>query len=162
MPEDLLDLSSSVKNLGFILHDVARMSRKRFEQRARAADLGLTRALYSVLAHLSRREGCNQTYLAQVLEIEPITLVKQLDRLEELDLIERRPHPTDRRTRLLFLKPAAYPLLKRIHALAVEVREEAMTGLSEQDRERLVAALMVMKSNLAAKAGDPDGAVVGE
>jgi DNA-binding MarR family transcriptional regulator len=139
------------QTLGFLMHDVARMHRKRFEQRARAARLELTRAHYSVLAHLARHEGCNQSFLAQVLEIEPISLMKQLDRLEALALIERRPAPDDRRARHLYLMPAAHPLLVRIHKLGAEVREEALTGISPEDRQRLFDILLAMKSNLAGR-----------
>ena len=140
-----------LQTLGFLMHDVARMHRKRFEQRARAAQFDLTRAHYSVLAHLARHEGCNQSFLAQVLEIEPITLMKQLDRLEELALVERRAAPADRRTRHLFLTPAARPLLDRIHKISTEVREEALAGIAAADRQRLFEILMAMKLNLAGR-----------
>ena len=93
--------------LGFLLHDVARLLRKRFEQRAR--DLGLTRSQWQTLAYLNRNEGIHQSGLADILEIEPITLVRILDRLEERGLVERRRHPTDRRIWLLYLKDAARP-----------------------------------------------------
>jgi DNA-binding MarR family transcriptional regulator len=141
--------SDQMRTLGFLMHDVARMHRKRFEQRARAARLELTRAHYSVLAHLARHEGCNQSFLAQVLEVEPITLMKQLDRLEELALIERRAAPADRRTRHLFLTAAARPLLDRIHAIGADVREEALAGIGPDDRKRLCEILQAMKLNLA-------------
>lgn len=141
--------SEQMQSLGFLMHDVARMYRKRFEQRARAAQLELTRAHYSVLAHLARHEGCNQSFLAQVLEVEPITLMKQLDRLEELALIERRPAPADRRTRHLYLTAAARPLLDRIHKISTEVREEALAGIGLADRKRLCEILQAMKFNLA-------------
>ena len=91
------------RNLGFLLHDVARLMRKRFEQKARG--LGLTRSQYSVLAHLARNEGIQQGGLAEILEVEPITLTRILDRLEEAELVERRAHPKDRRIRLLHLTP---------------------------------------------------------
>jgi len=139
----------SMQTLGFLMHDVARMHRKRFEQRARAARLELTRAHYSVLAHLARHEGCNQSFLAQVLEVEPITLMKQLDRLEELVLIERRAAPSDRRTRHLFLTEAARPVLERIHEIGADVRQEMLAGISAVDRARLVEILQSMKLNLA-------------
>ena len=136
------------RTLGFVLHDVARFLRKRFEQRARDARLGLTRAQWSVLAHLARQEGINQTALAQILEIEPITLVRLLDRLQAANLIERRPDPRDRRARVLFLTPTARPLLDRIWTLAADVREEAMAGLSEPERELLIGMLLRIKTNL--------------
>ena len=140
-----------LQTLGFLMHDVARMHRKRFEQRARAARLELTRAHYSVLAHLARHEGCNQSFLAQILEIEPITLMKQLDRLEGLALIERRAAPADRRTRHLSLTAAARPLLDRIHEIGADVREEALAGIGPADRKRLCEILLAMKLNLAGR-----------
>ena len=137
------------RTLGFVLHDVARLLRKRFEQRAREAQLPLTRAQWSVLAHLARQEGINQSALAQILEIEPITLVRLLDRLQAAGLVERRPDPGDRRARVLYLTPAARPLLARIWALAAEVREEAMAGLPERQREQLIGMLLTIKANIA-------------
>jgi DNA-binding MarR family transcriptional regulator len=140
------------RNLGFLLHDAARLLRKRFDQRARS--LGLTRAQWSVLAHLSRQEGINQATLADILEIEPITLVRLLDRLEAAGWLERRPDPRDRRARLLFLTEAAHPMLDRMRALGAETREEAVAGLSEEDRERLIDTLVVIKKNLSETGGE--------
>jgi DNA-binding MarR family transcriptional regulator len=136
------------KSMGFLLHDVARLMRKRFEQHARANNLGLTRSQAAVLGRLSRQEGINQVTLAQLLELEPITLVRLLDRLQAAGLIERRPDPQDRRARSLYLTPRARPLLDRVGALAYDVYNEALAGLSIPERERLVAALETMKSNL--------------
>jgi MarR family transcriptional regulator for hemolysin len=144
------------RTLGFVLNDVARLLRKRFEQRARATRLGLTRAQASVLAYLARQEGINQAALAQTLEIEPITLARLVDRLQAVALVERRPDPGDRRARLLYLTPAAYPLLERIFALAAEVREEALAGVPEADRVRFLDMLLAMKSNLLDRAAEPN------
>ena len=143
------------RTLGFILNDVARLLRKRFEQRARAARLGLTRAQSSVLASLARQEGINQAALAQILEIEPITLARLIDRLQAAALVERRPDPGDRRARLLYLTASAYPLLERIFSLAAAVREDALAGVPETDRARLVEMLLTMKSNLLDRAAEP-------
>jgi DNA-binding MarR family transcriptional regulator len=134
--------------LGFLVHDVARLLRKRLEQRARAAGIGLTRAQWQVLANLARCEGLNQASLAQLLEIEPITLVRLIDRLEATGFVERRPDPRDRRQRNLFLTERAWPELARIRALGAEVREEALTAIDPGERERLLAVLATIKSNL--------------
>lgn len=136
------------RTLGFVLNDVARLLRKEFEQRARADALGLTRAQASVLAYLARQEGINQASLAQILEVEPITLARLLDRLQAASLIERRADPKDRRAHLLYLTEAAYPLLDRIFALAAEVREDALAGVPEADRDRLLDTLLAIKVNL--------------
>jgi MarR family transcriptional regulator, transcriptional regulator for hemolysin len=140
----------SEPTLGFLVHDVARLMRKRLEQRARAAGIGLTRAQWQTLAYLARSEGMNQVTLAQMLDIEPITLVRLIDRLEGLGLVERRPDPRDRRQRNLFLTDKAWPELARIKALGAEVREEALAGLGEPERGRLMGALAQVKTNLQA------------
>ncbi len=141
------------KSMGFLLHDVARLLRKRFEQHARAKQLGLTRSQAAVLGRLSRQEGINQVTLAQQLELEPITLVRLLDRLQAAGLVERRPDPQDRRARALYLTPQARPLLDRVSILAGEVYDEALAGLSSPERERLVTALDLMKGNLLDRLG---------
>ncbi|HVJ56125.1 MAG TPA: MarR family transcriptional regulator [Aliidongia sp.] len=140
--------------LGFLLHDVARVLRKRFEQLARAKHLGLTRSQAAVLLRLVLQEGINQVTLAQLLELEPITLVRLLDRLQTAGLIERRADPQDRRARVLYLTPQARPLLDRIRKLAEEVREEAMTGLDQEQRAVLLGALATMKTNLLDRLSD--------
>lgn len=146
--------------LGFILHDVARLLRKRFEQRARS--LGLTRSQWQVLAHLAQREGIQQSALAEVLDVEPITLVRILDKLAAAGLIERRPHASDRRIWLLYLTPKAHPMLDLMREPADKTRAEALKGISEQDREQLLATLGRMKANLLEACGTPCNPAVEE
>jgi MarR family transcriptional regulator, transcriptional regulator for hemolysin len=134
------------RTLGFLLHDVARLLRKRFEQNARG--LGLTRSQWQVLAHLAEREGIHQGALAEILEVEPITLVRILDRLQASGLVERRPHAKDRRVWLLFLKPEAHPVLGKMREIGAATRAEALEGIAEKDRERLIGILSTMKANL--------------
>lgn len=137
------------RNIGFLLHDVARLMRKRFEQNAR--HLGLTRSQCQVLAHLARNEGIQQSALAEILEVEPITLTRILDKLVEADLVERRAHPTDRRIRQLHLTQKAHPLLGEIFTIGAATRDEAFDGMAEGDRDRLFAILSGMKGNLLAR-----------
>lgn len=139
--------------LGFLLHDVARLLRKRFEQRARSAGLNLTRSQWQVLAYLAQNEGIHQGALADILDVEPITLVRILDRLQAGDLIERRAHASDRRIRLLYLRPAARPLLDAIREIGQAVREDALQAIPRQDRERLLETLCTMKTNLIEASG---------
>ncbi len=142
LPPENLD-----RTLGFVLHDVARLLRKHFDRRARG--LGLTRSQWSVLAHLARHEGINQTALAEILEIEPITLARLLDRLEAAGWVERRDDPRDRRARLLYLAEKAHPMLAEMRVLGRQTREEAMAGLSPECRDRLIETLLVIKANLS-------------
>ena len=141
-------MTHSETTLGFLLHDVARLLRKRFEQSARKSGLGLTRSQWQVLAHLAKNEGIQQGALADLLEIEPITLVRILDKLQDLGLVERRPHATDRRIWLLYLKPSAGPVLEAMRSVGDVTRAEALAGVPAKNRECLMQALSTMRENL--------------
>src|SRR3977135_4525686 len=86
--------------LGFLLHEVARLLRRRFEQNARNS--GLTRSQWQVLAYLAGNEGINQSGLADLLDIEPITLCRIVDKLQTPGLVARQPDPSDRRGGLVY------------------------------------------------------------
>ncbi|KQV83802.1 MarR family transcriptional regulator [Rhizobium sp. Root1220] len=137
---------SSNPTLGFLLHDVSRLLRKRFDQRARF--LGLTRSQWQTLSNLSNNEGIHQAGLADILEIEPITLVRILDKLADRGLIERRQDPTDRRIWLLYLREEAHPLLAEMRDLGDVTRGEALNGVSAEEREQLFQVLSHVKTNL--------------
>jgi MarR family transcriptional regulator for hemolysin len=133
--------------LGFLLHEVARLLKRRFEHNARGS--GLTRSQWQVLAYLANNEGINQSGLAELLEIEPITLGRIIDRLEKRGLIERHPDPSDRRAWLLHLTPAARPKLTQLRKLGDVTRGEALAGVPQADTERLLRTLQALKANLA-------------
>jgi DNA-binding MarR family transcriptional regulator len=146
-------MDSNHRTLGFLVHDVARLLRKRFEQNARGS--GLTRSQWQVLAYLERNEGIQQGSLAELLEIEPITLGRIVDKLEAMGLVERRPHPSDRRIWLLALTARARPKLADLKRLGDRTRGEALAGVSEADRERLLKLLTSLKTNLASACATP-------
>ncbi len=137
---------NSNPTLGFLLHDIARLLRKRFEHRARC--LGLTRSQWQTLAYLSANEGIHQGGLAEILEVEPITLVRILDKLAERGLIERRQHPTDRRIWLLYMRDEARPLLETMREIGDVTRGEALDGIPTEQRDELFQILSLMKTNL--------------
>jgi MarR family transcriptional regulator for hemolysin len=139
-------MQDNAPTLGFLLHDVARLLRKRFEQNARGS--GLTRSQWQVLAYLSRNDGINQSGLAELLDVEPITLGRIVDKLEALRLVERHPHPSDRRIHLLRLTAAARPKLAQLQGLGDITRGEALAGVSEADLARLLKTLQTLKANL--------------
>jgi DNA-binding MarR family transcriptional regulator len=134
---------------GFLLHDTARLMRRDFERRSRSS--GLTRAQWAVLAYLARSEGSSQAALAEMLDIEPITLVRLLDRLEEAGWVERRADPDDRRVRRLFLTETARPLMDQFQEIAAATREAALFGLSEEERRQVTDLLMKVRSNLSGR-----------
>lgn len=139
--------------LGFVLHDVARFLRKRFEQHARG--LGLTRSQWQVLAFLAPNEGIRQAGLADILEIEGITLVRILDKLEACGLVERRAHASDRRIWLLYLTDKAHPVLARMRGLGDRTRAEALAGLAPEAQAQLMDSLAVMRRNLVRACDQP-------
>lgn len=139
------------RSLGFLLGDVSRLLRTRFDMRAR--ELGLTRAQWRVLARLRRREGINQKELAEILEIETITLTRHIDRLEAKGLIERRRDPSDRRAWKLHLNPKVQPILDTMRKISEQTRIEALKGISDGDSEQLIETLLRIKENLLALNG---------
>jgi DNA-binding MarR family transcriptional regulator len=134
------------ENPGSMLADVARLMRRSFDARARS--IGVTRPQWQVLSLLRRHEGINQGKLADLLEVEPITVCRMVDRLQEADLVERRTDPADRRSWRLFLTKKAQELLGQLKPLADELLEQAFEGVEATERVRLLATLDRMRLNL--------------
>ena len=141
-----------MESLAWEIGETAHALRRAFDRRA--AELGVTRAQWRVLAHLGRTPGLRQVDLAERMDIEPITLCRIVDRLEEGTLVERRRDPQDRRAWQLFLTAKAEPLLERLHKLAAKMADEAFDGLEPASLQAIRAALSQIRSNLseAAKA----------
>ncbi len=137
------------RDLLIVLHDVARIMRTRFDQRARAR--GMTRAQWIILARLSRQPGISQNEMAAICEVEPITVGRLIDRLEARGLVERRADPGDRRVHRLHLLPAAQPILDEIAIYRDELRDEVLEGLGEREQSELVESLVHIKNNLTAE-----------
>ena len=136
------------RDLAFTINDVARLLRTYADQKA--AQYGMSRAKWAVLARLDRFEGLKQTELADMLDLQPISLTRLLDSLCANGLIERRADPYDRRAKRLFLTPAARPLLERLGDLAEELMGTALAGLDQRDSKALLAQLSTIKDNLRA------------
>jgi MarR family transcriptional regulator, transcriptional regulator for hemolysin len=147
-----LDLDRS---FGFLVNDVARLFGRRFSHNG--SRLGLTRAQCRTLGYLARNEGINQAGLADVLEIRPMTLVRQIDRMENAGWIERRPDPADRRARRLYLTDKARPILGRIWDVANETRDEALARLSATESKQLIELLRRVHATLSDRVPVEDG-----
>lgn len=152
-----MPLSSWDRSFGFLLHDIARLLRKRYEQRARP--FGLTRAQWQALAHLQRQEGINQSGLAELLEQEPITVARLVDRMEEAGLVRRDDDPADRRAHRLYLTARARPLLEHCRVLADALYDEAFAGIAADERERLVDLLLRVRANMSERRGNEATAI---
>lgn len=135
-------------SLGFLISDISRLMRRRFDERAR--QVGATRAQWRTLVTLSRNEGINQGALADLLEVEPITLCRMIDRLEESGLVERRRDPADRRAWQLFLTDRSTPMLADLKHMADDLIEQVLSGIDEPERVALRGALDQMRANLLA------------
>ena len=140
-------MPESEQSFGFLINDVARLLRQRFDQRAQG--LGLTRTQWRALAHIGRNEGIHQAALAELLEVEPISLARLIDRLEAGGFVERRHDPADRRTRRLYLTAKVDPVSEKMRALVRETLAEAFAGFGESEIEAVSEALMRVKGNLA-------------
>ena len=134
------------REFAFTINDVARMLRTYADYRG--VQFGVTRAQWAVLVRLDRFEGLKQSELAEMLDLQPITLTRLLDRLCESGLIERRSDPNDRRAKRLFLTAAARPMLEQLGALGEDMMETALAGVSRETVEQIVAQLAVVKENL--------------
>ncbi len=133
---------------GFLLGDLSRLLRKRFDRLARS--FGTTRAQWQVIAVLRGDEGINQTGIADIMDIEPITLGRHMERLEEAGCVERRSDPGDRRVWRIYLTDKVQPGLVEMEKTAIEVCNDAMVDFSPKERERFIDNLIRVKSNLAA------------
>ena len=136
------------REIAFQIMDVARMLRTYADQRAR--QFGISRAQWGVLVRLDRSEGLKQSELAEILDLQPITLTRLLDRLAHNGLIERRADPNDRRANRLYLTPAARPLITKLAALGQDMMETVLEGLDDESNARLLHELGAMKDNLRA------------
>lgn len=125
--------------------------RLRFENNARSLDL--TRTQWQAVAYVARNAGINQARLAELMEVKPITLVPIIDKLEARGLLLRERDPDDRRARLLHLTEAAAPTLKTMQGIGESTRQEALTGLTEEECDELYTLLARIKHNLVTLRG---------
>lgn len=137
---------SKNREILFLISDVGRLLRTYADQKAR--QFGMTRAQWAVLLKLERHEGAQQSELAEFLEIQPITLTRLVDRLCDSGLIERRPDPSDRRAKLLYLTPEARPLLAQISKQVEEVAEEVLSGIDPEAIDAVLTQLGIARENL--------------
>lgn len=142
-----------LKNFGFLLKDVSRRYVLRFERHAAAMSLTLVQC--RALAHLEKNEGISQARLAELTDVEPMAMVRILDRMEADGVIERRPDPDDRRARRLHLTAKAGPLLDEIWRLAALTRAETFAGIARAEREAFVGVLERLDTNLCALDAEP-------
>ena len=135
-------------SLGFMIVDAARLLRRRFEQESR--DIAMTGAQLQIVVRLAKNEGIGQAALAGLLELEPMTLCRHVDRMVAAGLVERRQDPDDRRARQLFTTEKSRTLIAPMRKRADAVFDQAQAGLSPEARHKLLESLAVIIGNLSA------------
>jgi len=138
-----------MQTLPFEIGETAHALRKAFDRRA--VGMGVTRAQWKVLFRLERVPGLRQIELADLLDIEPITLSRIVDRLEEAGLVERVADPADRRAWRLHVTAKAQPLIGKLHAVADEMIAEAFAGI-EPDHIAITREVLTRVRENAARA----------
>ena len=136
------------KTIGYLLKDVSRRYAARFERHAEEVSLTLMQC--KVLVYLSRNEGASQVRLCELTEVEPMMMVRILDRMEADKLLERRPDPTDRRARRLYLTRKATRALEEIDRISEVTRNEFFAGVSKTGREAFLNVLEQVHQNACA------------
>ncbi|SCM76608.1 MarR family transcriptional regulator [uncultured Pleomorphomonas sp.] len=141
-------MSNWTPTVGGLIHEIDRLVKKRFDRFAETT--GMSRAQWQVLARVAKRQGVNQATLADLVGVEPITICRMVDRLEALDLVERRPDPNDRRARLIHMTEAARPGLERMKGVAQALFAEALDGFTPEEEATLFRLLGRIHANLLA------------
>lgn len=139
-------MKNASDSLGLMLHDASRAMRRTFE--LRAEQLGLSAAQWRLLVHLSREGRATQARLADLLEVEPISVSRLVDRMEVAGWVARQADPTDRRVRLVVPTQRMLDTYQAIKAMADEVYEQALAGLSGAERQALITGLRRIAQNL--------------
>ena len=133
-------------DLLFLLHDVARLLR--YEADRRAGAHAMTRAQWIILFWLERQPGLSQKELAEILEVEPITVARLIDRLEARAMVERRADARDRRIWRLHLLPASAPVLEELHDERGDMHRLATVGVDDITKQAMIRGLQRMKATL--------------
>jgi len=138
--------SDLTERLGFLLHDAGRLMRKRFEHHS--SRYGLSSAQWRLLVRVFKEEGVAQARLAELLEIEPISVSRLIDRMADAGWIERRNDATDRRVRSIYLTERSRKVFDEMRGVADEVFEQAQTGLTPEQRAATIHGLKTIIANL--------------
>ena len=134
-------------HIGYLLADNSRLARWAFDQQVR--EIGVTGPQARLLLTLNRQPGENQGFYAERLEVEPITLCRMVDRLEEASMVERRPDPADRRAWQLHLTDKSRKVVEKLQQRVDSLVEDMLAGLTSAERSEFARLLKVVGSNLS-------------
>ncbi|WP_343714617.1 MarR family transcriptional regulator [Inquilinus sp.] len=138
-----------------LIKDLDQLLRRRFEERVRAAGLDLSRPQYRVLIMLDRNPGVTQARLAELLDVEKMTVTGLIDRMEKRGWVERRRDPNDRRAHSLHLLPSARPIVDQLEALIAQWQEDYNARLPADVMVRMIGDLQLLKTKLTCDSDEP-------
>lgn len=133
---------------GYLITDISRLARQIFFQRR--TDKQLSQSQGRAIGLLAIREGIRQVELAELMELTPMSVMRVVDQLVELDLIERRQDTSDRRAFLLYLRPAAHQQLAKIEQESETLWHEVLKTFGPEKIEDFIQALEEVRNNLSA------------
>ena len=133
-------------SIGYLVHEVARLYRRRFEDEARTH--GITLPQWRALAVIQKYAGISQVAMAEKIDTDPMTISGILDRLDKRGLIERFPDPNDSRSKLARLTPEGEVLVRTARNVGDDLQAASLDGLSAEDRRVLSAHLIRIRDNL--------------
>jgi DNA-binding MarR family transcriptional regulator len=136
-------------HIGYLLADNSRLARWAFDQQVR--EIGVTGPQARLLLNLNRRPGENQGFYAEQLEVEPITLCRMVDRLEEAGMVERRRDPADRRAWQLHLTEKSQKVVAKLQQSVDSLVDDMLCGLTLQEREEFARLLKTVGTNLTGR-----------
>ncbi|MEN3929710.1 MarR family transcriptional regulator [Microvirga sp. W0021] len=134
-----------------LLHMVGRLLRNYIDKRAR--DFDMTRAQWIILMYVSRTPGLTQQELANILEVEAITIGRLIDKLEQRSLIERRRDPKDRRVWRLHNLPASNDTILAINQIRKDLLTDIQNKLGDSKITVLIDALLSIKEHMIQERG---------
>jgi len=135
------------ESVGYIIHEVAKAFRRRFEEEVKVHDLTLPQM--RALGELVRKGGVSQVSLAGAIDADPMTLKGILDRLEKRGLVQRQQDPSDSRAKVVHVTEAGEALFRTAKSVGVEIQNEAIEGLSEAELTAVSQSLVHIRNNLS-------------
>lgn len=128
-----------------LFSDVGRLLEQNYDMRS-----GLTRHQTRLVAALLQQDGQTQTELANALGIHKVSAGIYISELEEIGLVERRPHPNDGRAKCIFLTPTLHELRSGGEEIIKTLHTGIIKGMSDKDYQTFMSGLQVIRTNLEA------------
>ena len=136
----------------YLIQEVGRAFRRRLEERTRDHDLTLPQ--WRIITKLGRETGMSQIALAGALDTDPMTISGILNRLSERGLVRREPDPQDKRAKIVTLTEDGHSLYGGVEGLGVELYKTAISGMTPDQTDALIAGLSQIRDNLSGSDAD--------